>query len=142
MRKLLTGIVVLAVSVLVVFLLAGFLGPQGFKMERSAEINAPRAMIYKNISDYNNWQKWSPWAGIDSDCKYEYYGTQGQVGAGYRWKGNKKAGQGDMHTTDMTENSSLVYQLTIINPWSMVASSAFKLEDGANGITKVTWTFS
>ena len=88
MKKILTGIVIVVVVLLVAFLVAGLLGPQGFKMERSVEINAPRAAIYKNIADYHNWLKWSPWAGMDSNCKYEFYGTQGQIGGGYKWKGN------------------------------------------------------
>lgn len=142
MKKILTGIVILAAVLLIVFLLAGLLGPQGFKMERSIEINAPRAAVYKNLSDYNNWLKWSPWAKLDSNCKYEYYGTQGQVGAGYKWKGNNKVGEGDIHTTDMAENSSLTSMLTFIKPWPGVSTATFKLEDGANGSTKVTWGFS
>jgi len=142
MRKILTGIVILALVLLAAFLLGGLWGPKDFKMQRSVDINAPRALVYKNISDYTRWTKWSPWAGIDSNCKYDYYGTQGQVGAGYKWKGNSKVGEGDMHTTDMTENISLTSQLTFIKPWASVAIAGFKLEDGPNGTTSVTWTFS
>jgi effector-binding domain-containing protein len=142
MKKLLTGVVIVAIVLLVVFLIAGFLGPKGFKMERSIDINAPRAVVYKNISDYKNWMKWSPWVKLDSNCVYDYYGSQKQVGAGFKWKGNAKAGEGDMHTLDMTENDSLTSQLTFIKPWSAEAIEGFKLVDGANGSTKLTWTFN
>ena len=142
MKRILTIIVIIFVALLLVFLIAGLLGPQGFKMDRSIEIKAPRALVYKNISDYNNWLKWSPWAKIDSNCKYEYYGTQGQIGAGYKWKGNDKVGEGDMHNVSMNENDSLVSQLTFIKPFASQALASFKLTDGANGTTKVTWSFS
>ena len=142
MKKILTGIVIVVVVLLVAFLVAGLLGPQGFKMERSVEINAPRAAIYKNIADYHNWLKWSPWAGMDSNCKYEFYGTQGQIGGGYKWKGNDKVGEGDMHIIEVAENSKVTSLLTFVKPWSAVATPSFKLEDGANGATKVTWSFS
>ncbi len=141
MKKILTGIVIVAVILLVTFLLAGFLGPHGFTMSRSIVIKAPKAVVFKNISDYNNWMKWSPWADLDSNCKYEYYGTQGQIGAGFKWKGNDKAGQGDMNTTAMNENDSLISKLTFIKPYPAEAVAGFKLED-ADGGTKLTWSFS
>jgi effector-binding domain-containing protein len=142
MNRAITIIVILLVMLLVGYLIAGFLGPQGFKMERSIEIKAPRAAIYRNISDYNNWMKWSPWAGIDSACKYDYYGSQEQIGAGYKWKGNDKAGEGDMHTTDMIQNSSLSSKLTFLKPWPGEAMATFRLEDDSSGMTKVIWGFS
>lgn len=142
MKKVFTGIAILLAVALVAFLIGGLLGSKNFKMERSIEINAPRAAIYKNLSDYNNWLKWSPWAKIDSNCKYDFYGQQGQVGAGYKWQGNNKVGEGDMHTTEMLENTSLTCMLSFIKPFKSVATATFKLEDGANGTTKVTWGFS
>jgi effector-binding domain-containing protein len=142
MNKILTGVVIAAVIVLVVFLICGLLGPQGFRMERSIVIKAPATLIYKNLSDYRNWPKWSPWYELDTNCAYYYYGTQGQIGAGYKWKGNAKAGEGDMHTTGMTDGSSLTSQLSFIKPFASTAMATFNLEDTTNGATKVTWGFS
>ena len=142
MKKVLIIIGLVFVSLAVVFLIAGLLGPKKFKMERSVDISAPRAVIYKSISDYRNWKKWSPWADIDSNCQYEYYGSQGQVGAGYKWKGNAKVGEGDMHTTDMIENKSLTAPITFVKPMHSLAIAGFRLEDADNGATKVTWSFS
>lgn len=142
MKKILTVIAVLAVVLLVAFLIGGFLGPQSFKMERSIEIKAPKTAVFLNISDYRNWKKWSPWAEIDSNCKYEYYGIQGDTGAGYKWKGNDKVGEGDMHTIEMSDNSSLTSQLTFVKPFPSMALAGFKLESLPDGSTKVTWSFS
>lgn len=142
MKKALTVILIVFVSLLVAFLIGGLFGPKTFKMERSVDINAPRDVIYKNISDYRNWKKWSPWVDIDSNCKYEYYGTQGQIGAGYKWKGNGKVGEGDMHTTDMVYNKNLTAPITFVKPMPSIAIVGFKLEDGDNGGTKVTWSFT
>lgn len=142
MKKILTVIILISVALFVVFVLAGVFGPKYIKIERSVDINAPRSVIFKEIADFRNWKKWSPWVDIDTNCKYEYYGTQGQVGAGYKWKGNDKAGEGDMHTTEMSENRSLTAPITFVKPMSGNAIAGFKLDDAENGATKVTWSFS
>lgn len=126
----------------VAFVLVALLGPGDCRLERSVDIKAPKSVIYKKIADYNNWQKWSPWADIDSSCQYEYYGSQGQVGAGFRWRGTGKAGEGDMHTVDMVENKSLSALITFFKPWRSVSEAALRLDDGDDGATRVTWSFS
>jgi effector-binding domain-containing protein len=141
MNRVLTIAGILIVALIVGFLVGGFLGPQGFKMQRSVVMHAPRAVIYRNISNYRNWIRWSPWATIDSACKYEYYGDQGQVGAGYRWTGNNKVGEGDMHTTGMDQDSDLLCKLTFVKPMRSEAMAEFTLTDTAGDI-KVTWGFS
>jgi effector-binding domain-containing protein/type III secretory pathway component EscS len=142
MNKTITIILGIIVVFVIVFVIAAFLGPQGFKMERSIVINAPRETIYKNISDYRNWIKWSPWAHLDSNAKYDYYGTQRQIGAGYRWKGNADAGEGDMHTVAMDQNSNLLSKLTFLKPLAIEAMTSFTLTDTGTGATKLTWGFS
>ena len=49
MKKILTGIVIVVVVLLVAFLVAGLLGPQGFKMERSVEIKSCHLQEYSGL---------------------------------------------------------------------------------------------
>ena len=141
MKKILTIVGSIAALLVVAFVLVAMLGPKHTHIERSIEIKASKALIYNNISNYQNWIKWSPWANVDPACKYEYKGTQGQVGAGYEWSGNDRVGVGEMITTEMTANSKLVSHLTFKKPWTAESSATFTLEDGANGATKVTWSY-
>ena len=134
-----TGIIV---AVLVALVLLGMLlGPKGIKMERSIVIHAPRHVIFNNIADYRNFQKWSPWTGIDSGCKYEYPGPQGQADAGFKWSGNDKVGTGEMLTTEIAPDISMVSQMHFIKPWNAKAVTRWTLDSVGPGDVKVTWGF-
>jgi effector-binding domain-containing protein len=141
MIKVLKVIGALVIIVVVVFLIAGLLGPKEFKMERSILIHAPRSVIFANISDYRNWQKWSPWAKIDTNCKYEYAGPQGQADASYKWAGNDKVGEGEMRTTEIAQDQYLVSRLTFLKPWKSQSVATFRLDSADHGDIKVTWSY-
>lgn len=141
MKKILTITFIAILALAIAFVLAALLGPHGVKMERSIEISATRAAIFKNITNYTNFNQWSPWVAMDSTTKYEYYGQQGQVGAGFKWKGNDKVGEGSMQTTEIVPDSQMVNTLTFVKPFASNANASFTLNAGANGNTKVTWAF-
>lgn len=64
-------------------------------------IAAPAAAIYPLIADFHEWTRWSPWEGLDADLNLSYSGPDGEVGASYAWKGNRKAGQENMMATEL-----------------------------------------
>jgi hypothetical protein len=135
-------IIGIVVAVLIAMALLGIiLGPKGIKMERSIVIHAPRSVIFNNIADYRNFQKWSPWTGIDSGCKYEYPGPQGQADAGFKWSGNDKVGTGEMLTTEIAPDVSMVAQMHFIKPWDAKAVTRWTLDSAGPGDVKVTWGF-
>ena len=63
-----------------------------FAMTRSATINAPADRIRSHLNDFREWQKWSPWEGVDPDLRRTYTGPEQGVGSHYGWAGNSKAG--------------------------------------------------
>lgn len=134
--KVLLGLV--AVLVLAYLALSIF-GPKNYKVEREVIIEAPKATIFKHISDYNNWKIWSPWINKDTNAVYNYSEQQGDVGASQSWEGNENIGVGSMETSKIEGNSLLEYKLKFKEPWEMESYGGFKLEDVAEG-TKVTWT--
>ncbi|MCW3126513.1 MAG: hypothetical protein JWO03_2171 [Bacteroidetes bacterium] len=136
--KVIGAIVLIAV---VVFLVAGLFGPKECKLERSTTIHAAPGVIFTNISDYRNWEKWSPWKDKDTNCKYTYSGPQGQADADVKWSGNKEAGEGDMHTTELAQDVNMVYHLSFIRPLKAECIGRFRLDSATAGDTKVTWTF-
>lgn len=134
------GAVVLILAVAIV--IAGLLGPKNFKMERSIVIHAPRHAIFTRIADYRHWPEWSPWYDLDTNCRYEYFGTQGEADAGYRWEGNDKAGQGEMLTIEIAQDIRLVSRITFVKPMASVAHATFTLDSLPGGDTRVTWAFA
>jgi effector-binding domain-containing protein len=141
MKKILKGLAIVVGVLAAVFILAGLLGPKHFKMERRAEINAPRSVVFTQVANYHLWLKWSPWADIDPNATYEYFGTDEQVGAGYRWKGNDKVGEGEMKLLEIEPGTKVVSQLDFIKPFKSTAIATFTLSDGAGGVTNISWAF-
>ena len=65
-----------------------------FTMSRSIHVQAAPARIHALLDDFHQWQRWSPWEGLDPDLHREYSGPAAGVGSTYHWSGNKKAGEG------------------------------------------------
>lgn len=55
-------------AVLIAFV-AGFVLPSQIHVERSLLISAPSTEIFPLVSDFNQWEAWSPWAKIDPDAE-------------------------------------------------------------------------
>ena len=141
MKKIFTIVGGVMLVAAIVYLIAGLMGPHGFSFKRSIEVNAPRERIYQTITDYTNMTKWSPWQMYDSAMKTETFGTQGQIGAGYKWKSDK-IGEGQMTTVGLKENEKINIQLIFGAPMSSTPTSEWLLEDAGVGKTKVTWSFN
>jgi uncharacterized protein YndB with AHSA1/START domain len=127
----------------VVVLLAAFLGfaatrPSSFRVERSARVAAPPALVYGHVADFAGWQAWSPWASLDPAMKTELSGTPGAPGASYAWSGNKAVGQGRMTLKDARAPERLAIDLEFIEPFASrnLTTFTFAPEDGG---TRVTW---
>lgn len=116
------------------------MAPQPFSMERSIIIAAPAEKIYPLICDFHEWTRWSPWEGLDADLERSYSGPDGQVGAQYEWKGNRKAGQGSMRLTDLVPPTSVSLDLNFLKPFKASNKVVFTLtEDPAGAGTVVRW---
>src|SRR4051812_23903933 len=79
-----------------IYLVCCIIGPSSIKVERSATIEGSVDVIMSQISDYNVFNAWSPWAEKDPNMKMTVEGTPGTVGHKYAWEGNKNVGKGTM----------------------------------------------
>ncbi len=71
-----------------------------FHISRSTLVAAPSERVHALVNDLHEWQKWSPWEGLDAHLERTYTGPQSGVGATYAWRGNRKAGQGRMEIVE------------------------------------------
>src|SRR5437899_2348290 len=96
-KALWAGRIVSAVPVLmlvVLCLVVVGLQPAEFRVERSATIAAPAAVVLAQVSDFHKWEAWSPWAKLDPACKNTFEGSPAGVGAIFAWSGNDQVGEG------------------------------------------------
>jgi hypothetical protein len=111
-----------------------------FTLSRSTRVQADAARIHALLDDFREWQKWSPWEGLDPDLRRDYSGPDHGVGSTYHWSGNKKAGEGEMTITDSTP-TSVVVDLRFHKPFRATNITTFDLRPSGDA-TDVTWTMT
>jgi hypothetical protein len=133
---------ILGIIILVIvgfFLIAGLFIKKETNVETSMNMNAPKDVVFNELSHFKTWSAWSTWLLMDPAAKIDYFGTDGQSGSGYNWE-SEKIGKGTMKNTGI-EGTTMNYELEFLGmPWESKANGYMKAEDdGAS--TKMTWTF-
>lgn len=135
--KILVGIIAILV---IIFFVGGLFLPKTYSVNRTAVINAPDSVIYKNIADFNEFYKWNPWAKMEPTAKTSVSGTAGQPEHLYNWEG-KETGTGYMKILSVEPNKMVDIELKFIKPFESLADTRFDIVKEGDG-NKVTWTMS
>lgn len=102
-------------------------------VEKSIEINAPIATVYKAVADFHTWTTWSPWLIMEPEATVEV----NKDGKYYEWKGNR-VGSGNMEITAENPNEQVDYNLAFLTPFKSKAKVQFRLAESEKGTT-ATW---
>ncbi|MCC6541126.1 MAG: SRPBCC family protein [Flavobacteriales bacterium] len=137
MRVLKTILFILIALVAIVCIL-GMIGPDTYRIERSVTINAPTDLVYDHVSSLGAMDKWSPWNAYDKGMKKSMEGSDGTVGAIYKWEGNDQVGKGEQRIDSLAPNSFVKTHLHFREPWESECDALIELAPEAEG-TKVTW---
>ncbi|MDC5696917.1 SRPBCC family protein [Intrasporangium calvum] len=111
-----------------------------FRVSRSTTVAAPPERILPLLTDLRQWQRWSPWEGLDPHLERTYAGADSGVGAVYGWRGNSKAGQGKMEIVEATPDRVGV-DLVFAAPMQAHNRVDFLLTP-ADGGTRVEWVMT
>ena len=112
-----------------------------YTVQRSAVIGASPERVFRHISDFHQWEAWSPWEDMDPEMAKTFSGAEAGVGAKYAWSGNRKVGQGNMEITGATEHSSIEIALEFLKPFKASNTTVFSLTPEGDG-TSVTWAMT
>lgn len=135
--KILLGIIIVLV---VTFLLGGMLLPSGQYVERSAVVKADQAEVFALVSDYLQFNKWSPWATYDPDAEYEFSGPATGVGSKMNWRSEQqKVGNGTQEIVEFQPDTMVKSKLTF-EGFDTPSYATFTLRSTDSG-THVTWSF-
>jgi hypothetical protein len=138
--KFLKVLAIIIVVLAVIIVVGGFFLPKTYSVSRSAVINAPDSVLYKNISDFNEFLTWNPWMKKEPSAKTVVSGTPSQPGHKYTWEG-KETGSGSMTIKTVTPNSLIDIDLRFVKPFESQADTKFAITADGTG-NKVTWTMS
>ncbi len=135
--KVLGGIIVVLV---VLIIIGGFVLPSEQSVSRSTVIDADQAEIFALVSDYREFNRWSPWAARDPETKYTYGGPDAAVGSTLSWDSeDPNVGRGQQEIVAMEQGTMVRNKLTF-DGFDQASYATMTLEPAGNG-TRVTWEF-
>lgn len=130
------GVVILAIVVILGIVIA--MQPSQAHIEKSIVINAPASSIFPEVSNFRNFNAWSPWSKMDPEVKHTYEGPEATVGSKMNWDGPKTL-TGSQWILEIEENKRVKSGMTFGDNEETFYSE-FILEPEAEG-TRVTWTY-
>jgi len=137
-------VIAVVMTILVFFvvafvLLAGARKPKVFRVERSIDIRCAPKTVFTQIDDFHAWGAWSPWEKLDPAMVKTYSGAEKGFGSRASWKGNRKAGEGNMEIIKSVPVSRILVRLEFIQPFAAVNTAEFLLSTKDGTRTQVTW---
>ncbi len=111
-----------------------------FELTRSTHIGAPPEQVLPLLEDFREWQKWSPWEGLDPALQRTFTGPAKGVGSHYAWAGNRQAGEGTMQILK-ADAGGVDVDLRFLKPFKATNLTRFVLTPAAGG-TDVDWIMS
>ena len=109
-----------------------------FLVERTIVIDAAPEVVHALIDNFHEWERWSPYEGVDSNMQKTFTGPESGVGASYSWSGNRKAGTGTMTITESVPADRVVLDLAFSAPFKAQNVTTFLIEKQSDG-TVVRW---
>lgn len=101
-------------SLFVIVVILGLTLPSNVHVERKILINAQPQAIYPLISNFEEWNKWSPWAKLDPDAEFTLEG-QG-LNQKMSWSSeDSRVGKGSEEIVAMDEPNSLKTHLDCLS---------------------------
>ncbi|MGA2296734.1 MAG: GyrI-like domain-containing protein [FCB group bacterium] len=136
--KALKVIIIIILSFVVLYLISSIFLPSQLNIEKTAEINSPVWVVYPQINELKNWEKWDPWMALDAKQKRVYSNPSSGKGAFYTWESdNSKVGKGKLIITDNKSYKNIDMQIDFDG--RNMGKSSINFED-KYGITIVKWS--
>lgn len=122
----------------VAWLIMCAVAPSKMEFEVSKEIAVSPSVVFKEISDFRNWESWNPWAAMDSTTVNTYSGPTSGLGTRMDWTG-EQLGSGSQEIVEEVKDEFVKVRL-LFNDFPGENFANWKLAKIEGG-TNVTWTF-
>lgn len=129
-----TAIVIL--FLFVVLLVIGAIAPKNIVMTASKTIAAPDSVVFKQVNNLRNWEKWSPFIESDSTMENQYHGPDAGVGSQMLWH-SKVQGDGMMIITRSDSNKRILFALDFMKQGTATSEWTFASKGDS---VMVTWS--
>lgn len=110
-----------------------------FSITEKIVINKSSKEVFSFISDFKNWQKWSPWYVLEPNSEVEISGNSSGAGSVLRWRGDV-IGEGQMTLQDAIDKKSVKLQIEFFKPWKSVSPVVWDLNELGPEKCEFKWT--
>lgn len=117
----------------------GLFLPSTAHVERSINIAAKPSVVFTVLNGFRQFERWSPWAGIDPQAVTTYEGPAAGVGAKMSWAGNADVGTGSQEILESEPHRRILVKLTF-GDFGGEYRASYRLEPVGEG-TQVTWNY-
>ena len=125
--------------VLALFILSAYLLPRKVEVERTKNIEAPPRIVFSQINDLHNWEKWSAWHIADPNLKIQFINHGVGQDAGFIWNSSmREIGDGRLMINQSTPYDSILCNLQF--PDKREAKCKFTLKNKRE-TTLLRWIF-
>ncbi len=139
MMKLFKNIVIGLLALIITLGVIAFILPSKVHIERSINIKAPKEVVFDQVNNLQNWEKWSPWQHIDTAMDLKYFGNEKGEGAGFEWKSDQSnVGCGSVTIFASKPYDSIYAEIDFLSKGKGNLYYLFKKSDSG---TKVKWIF-
>jgi len=136
--KTLKKIVLVILILPILLLLASFLLPSKYRVERSVVIKATPEAIYPWLADLRKWPDWTVWnTTTDPTLAYAYSGPAEGAGAEMSW--TAKSGSGSLKLTSAEAQTGVKYDLNFDNG-KHLSTGGVTMAPAGDGATRVTFS--
>jgi hypothetical protein len=147
MKKFLKIFGIIIGSLILLYVIACFIGPSEMKTTRSISINAPASEVYEQVANFSNWSKWSMWSQRDKNMQSTFEGDPMMVHHKWTWKSTE--GNGQQVIISVIPNQEIHSEL-LFEGFSDPNKSTFTFKENgtsedlsnpcSNCATEVSWT--
>ncbi len=113
-----------------------FLFPAKINIEKSTIIKASKEVIFEQINNPRNWEKWSPWFKIDTAMDVKYFGNKKGENSGIEWKSeDSRIGCGRLTLLDSKPCDTIYAEVETLNKGKGTIYYLFKKAEGGVKVT-------
>lgn len=139
MRVLRKILIIISIIILLIAAIGFLFFPSQISVERSTIILRNQSFVFDYLQDMRNWNKWSPWYGIDPNAKYTFEGPPAGQGATIKWESEvREVGSGSLSFSEVKPDSVIYIDLNFLKNGTAKSVLYCASEGDA---TRVKWSF-
>lgn len=141
--KFLLKLLVVAASLVALFLIMALFVDRSYKVERSNLVNVSNEIAFDYLVHLENQEDYGVWFDMDPNMKVWYEGNSGEVGSKLCWSSkNEEVGTGEQEIIAIDQGKRIDFKLRFFEPQEMESDLYLITKEVEPGKSKIIWGMS